>query len=97
MVSQWKGKSLAPYHWHVSWGGGLDEDALGLTMNVDSMLCVVGYTGSFGNGSQFILTNIHALASCSGVVFVAAIKPKMPAPSLLMVTALSMWSDQFQL
>jgi hypothetical protein len=40
------------YQWNVTWGGALYDDALGLTMSSDSMLYVVGYTGSFGNGSQ---------------------------------------------
>ncbi|OWY21982.1 T9SS C-terminal target domain-containing protein [Sphingobacteriales bacterium UPWRP_1] len=40
------------YQWHVTWGGWLYDDALGLTISADSMLYVVGYTGSYGNGSQ---------------------------------------------
>ena len=40
------------YQWHVTWGGWLYDDALGLTMSADSMLYAVGYTGSYGNGSQ---------------------------------------------
>ena len=40
------------YQWHVTWGGALYDDALGMTMSSDSMLYVTGYTGSFGNGSQ---------------------------------------------
>jgi hypothetical protein len=40
------------YQWNVTWGGALYDDALGLTMSSDSMLYVVGYTGSFENGSQ---------------------------------------------
>jgi len=43
------------YQWHVIWGGALYDDALGLTMSADSMLYVVGFTGSFGKGSQCYL------------------------------------------
>lgn len=43
------------YLWHVTWGGALYDDALGMTMSSDSMLYVVGYTASFGNGSQTYL------------------------------------------
>jgi len=43
------------YQWHVTWGGALYDDALGLTMSADSMLYVVGFTGSFGKGSQCYL------------------------------------------
>jgi hypothetical protein len=50
------------YQWHVTWGGALYDDALGLTMSADSMLYVVGYTGSFGKGSQIYLNKY----SCKG-------------------------------
>lgn len=40
------------YQWHVTWGGSSFDDALGMTMSSDSMLYIVGYTGSYGNGSQ---------------------------------------------
>ncbi|RQW05252.1 hypothetical protein EH222_10205, partial [candidate division KSB1 bacterium] len=43
------------YQWHVTWGGALYDDALGLTMSSDSMLYVVGCTGSFAKGSQIYL------------------------------------------
>lgn len=43
------------YQWHVTWGGALYDDALGLAMSSDSMLYVVGCTGSFGQGSQIFL------------------------------------------
>jgi hypothetical protein len=43
------------YQWHVTWGGTLYDDALGLTMSADSMLYVVGYMGTFDNGSQIYL------------------------------------------
>lgn len=43
------------YQWHVTWGDALYDDALGLAMSADSMLYVVGYTGSFGKGSQIYL------------------------------------------
>ena len=45
-------RSNGTYQWHVTWGGALYDDALGMTMSSDSMLYVTGYTGSFGNGSQ---------------------------------------------
>jgi len=45
-------RSNGAYQWHVTWGGSLYDDALGMTMSSDSMLYVVGYTGSYGNGSQ---------------------------------------------
>lgn len=47
------------YQWHVTWGGWLYDDALGMTMSADSMLYVVGYTGSFGNGSQNYLNKYN--------------------------------------
>lgn len=43
------------YQWHVTWGGFSYDDGLGMTMSSDSMLYIVGYTGSFGNGSQVYL------------------------------------------
>ncbi len=45
-------RSNGTYQWNVTWGGSSYDDGLGLTMSSDSMLYVVGYTGSFGNGSQ---------------------------------------------
>lgn len=47
------------YQWHVTWGGWLYDDALGMTMSSDSMLYVTGYTGSFGNGSQNYLNKYN--------------------------------------
>ena len=41
--------------WNVTWGGWLYDDALGMTMSADSMLYMVGYTASYGNGSQVYL------------------------------------------
>lgn len=41
--------------WKTTWGGLLYDDGLGLTMGTDSMLYVVGYTGSYGKGSQSYL------------------------------------------
>lgn len=43
------------YQWDVTWGGSLYDDALGMDMSSDSMLYVVGFTGSYGNGSQLFL------------------------------------------
>lgn len=43
------------YQWHRTWGGNLYDDALGLAMSSDSMLYIVGVTGSFGSGSQIFL------------------------------------------
>ena len=40
------------YQWNVTWGGSLYDDALGMTMSSDSILYIVGYTGSYGNVSQ---------------------------------------------
>ncbi len=48
-------KNNGSYQWHTTWGGSLYDDALGMTMGPDSMLYVVGYTGSYGNGSQTYL------------------------------------------
>lgn len=39
----------------MTWGGPSFDDALGMTMSADSMLYIVGYTASFGNGSQIYL------------------------------------------
>jgi len=48
-------RSNGAEQWNVTWGGALYDDGLGMTMSTDSMLYIVGFTGSFGNGSQFYL------------------------------------------
>lgn len=45
-------RSNGAYQWHETWGGSSFDDALGMTMSSDSMIYVVGYTASYGNGSQ---------------------------------------------
>ncbi len=40
------------YQWDVTWTGSGNDEALGLTISADSMLYVVGYSGSSQNGSQ---------------------------------------------
>jgi hypothetical protein len=47
--------------WNATWGGLLYDDGLGMTMGADSMLYVVGYTGSYGKGSQFYLNKYSRL------------------------------------
>ncbi|MFH0760635.1 MAG: T9SS type A sorting domain-containing protein [Bacteroidota bacterium] len=48
-------RSDGTLQWSTTWGGSLFDDGLGLTLGSDSMLYVVGYTASFGKGSQFYL------------------------------------------
>ncbi len=48
-------RSDGAYEWHVTWGGALWDDGLGLAMSSDSLLYVVGFTGSYGKGSQSFL------------------------------------------
>ncbi|HOY33006.1 MAG TPA: T9SS type A sorting domain-containing protein [Bacteroidales bacterium] len=48
-------RSNGAYQWNVTWGGSSFDDGLGMTMSADSMLYIVGYTGSFGNGLQVFL------------------------------------------
>jgi len=43
------------YQWETTWGGSSYDDALGLTISSDSMLYMVGHTGSYGNGAQVYL------------------------------------------
>jgi len=48
-------RSDGTMQWNATWGGNLFDDGLGLTLGADSMLYVVGYTASYGKGSQFYL------------------------------------------
>ncbi len=43
------------YQWDVTWTGSGNDEALGLSMSADSILYVVGYSGSSQNGSQTCL------------------------------------------
>lgn len=47
------------YQWETTWGGSSYDDALGLTMSSDSMLYMVGHTGSYGNGAQVYLNKYN--------------------------------------
>ncbi len=40
------------YQWNVNWNSSSNDEVLGLTMSVDSMLYTVGYYGSSQSGSQ---------------------------------------------
>ena len=43
------------YQWHSIWGGNSWDHGLGLTMSSDSILYMVGHTGSYGSVQQFFI------------------------------------------
>ncbi len=47
------------YLWHTLWGGLSWDHGLGLTMSTDSMLYMVGHTGSYGSLQQFFINKYN--------------------------------------
>ena len=47
------------YLWHTLWGGSSWDHGLGLTMSTDSMLYMVGHTGSYGSLQQFFINKYN--------------------------------------